>query len=124
MAVIRKTEIANFRCLKKLVWQPSPGINCLIGPGDSGKSTILDAIDYCLGARRNLLIADTDFHLLDVNNPINISITLGKLDDALKSIDAYGLYLKGFDAETGDVVEEPEAGLETVLTLEMTVLAD
>ena len=124
MAVIRKLEIANFRCLKKLVWQPSPGINCLIGPGDSGKSTILDAIDYCLGARRNLLIADTDFHLLDVNNPINISITLGKLDDALKSIDAYGLYLKGFNAETGDIVEEPEAGLETVLTLEMTVLAD
>ena len=123
MAVIRKIEIANFRCLKKLVWQPSPGINCLIGPGDSGKSTILDAIDYC-HARRNLLIADTDFHLLDVNNPINITITLGKLDDALKSIDAYGLYLKGFDAETGDIVEEPEAGLETVLTLEMTVLAD
>ncbi len=124
MAVIRKIEIANFRCLKKLVWQPSAGINCLIGPGDSGKSTILDAIDYGLGARRNLLIADTDFHLLYVNDPINITITLGKLDDALKSIDAYGLYLKGFDAETGDIVEEPEAGLETVLTLEMTVLAD
>ena len=124
MAVIRKIEIANFRCLKKFVWQPSAGINCLVGPGDSGKSSILDAIDYCLGARRNLLIADTDFHLLDVNNPINITIALGKLDDALKSIDAYGLYLKGFDAETGDIVEEPEAGLETVLTLEMTVAAD
>jgi putative ATP-dependent endonuclease of OLD family len=124
MAVIRKIEIANFRCLKKFVWQPSPGINCLIGPGDSGKSSILDAIDYCLGARRNLLVADTDFHLLDVSNPINITVTLGKLDDALKSIDAYGLYLKGFDAESGDVVEEPEAGLETVLTLEMTVAAD
>ena len=53
-----------------------------IGPGDSGKSSILDAIDYCLGARRNLLIADTDFHLLDVNNPINITIALGKLDDS------------------------------------------
>ncbi len=124
MAVIRKIEIANFRCLKKFIWQPSPGINCLIGPGDSGKSSILDAIDYCLGARRNLLIADTDFHLLDVNNPINITIALGKLDDALKSIDAYGLYLKGFDSESGDIVEEPEAGLETVLTLEMTVAAD
>ena len=93
MAVIRKIEIANFRCLKKFIWQPSPGINCLIGPGDSGKSSILDAIDYCLAARRNLLIADTDFHLLDVNDPINITIALGKLDDALKSIDAYGLYL-------------------------------
>ena len=124
MALIRKIEIANFRCLKKFVWQPSPGINCLIGPGDSGKSSILDAIDYCLGARRNLLIADTDFHLLDVNNPINITIALGSLEDALKSIDAYGLYLKGFDNESGEIVEEPEAGLETVLTLELTVAAD
>jgi putative ATP-dependent endonuclease of the OLD family len=124
MAVIRKIEIANFRCLKRFAWQPSPGINCLIGPGDSGKSSILDAIDYCLGARRNLLIADTDFHLLDVRHPINITIALGELDDALKSIDAYGLYLKGFDAESGDFAEEPEAGLETVLTLEMTVTAD
>jgi hypothetical protein len=124
MAVIRKIEIANFRCLKKFVWQPSPGINCLIGPGDSGKSSILDAIDYCLGARRNLLIADTDFHLLDVNSPIRITVTIGKLDDALKSIDAYGLYLKGFDAESGDIVEEPEAGLETVLTVELTVAGD
>ena len=97
MAVIRKIEIATFRCLKKFVWRPSPGINCLIGPGDSGKSTILDAIDYCLGARRNLVITDTDFYQLDVSNEINITITLGKLDDALKSADMYGLYLRGFD---------------------------
>jgi putative ATP-dependent endonuclease of the OLD family len=124
MTVIRKIEVANFRCLKKFAWQPSSGINCLIGPGDGGKSTILDAIDYCLGARRNLLIADTDFHLLDVSNPIKIAVALGKLDDALKNVDAYGLFLKGFDAESAEIVEEPEAGLETVLTLEMTVAAD
>ena len=29
---------------------PAPGINCLIGPGDIGKSTLLDAIDLCMGA--------------------------------------------------------------------------
>jgi putative ATP-dependent endonuclease of the OLD family len=124
MAIIRKIEVLNFRCLKKFAWLPSPGINCLIGPGDIGKSTVLDAIDYCLGARRNLQITDTDFHELDVSDHIKISITLGKLDDALKNVDTYGLYLRGFDPTNGNIVEEPDATLETVLTLSMTVAGD
>ncbi|MBB3394208.1 MULTISPECIES: AAA family ATPase [unclassified Rhizobium] len=53
MATIRTIEIENFRGIKKLQWHPKPGVNCLIGPGDSGKSTILDAIDLCLGATRS-----------------------------------------------------------------------
>jgi recombinational DNA repair ATPase RecF len=52
MARIRKIEIQNLRGIKELVWLPLAGINCLIGPGDSGKSSILDAIDYCVGAAR------------------------------------------------------------------------
>lgn len=124
MCIIRKIEIANFRCLKELSWLPASGINCLLGPGDSGKSTILDAVDYCLGARRNLQLVDTDFHCLDVTQPITIAVTIGQLDDTLKSIEAYGLYLRGFDKETGDIVEEPEANHETVLTLQLQVLAD
>lgn len=80
---------------------PSSGVNCLIGPGDAGKSSVLDAIDYCLGARRSITITDADFHRLDVEQPISISITIGELDDALKSMEAYGLYLRSFDARTG-----------------------
>ncbi|HBK4804844.1 TPA: AAA family ATPase, partial [Enterobacter hormaechei subsp. steigerwaltii] len=53
MPKIRHIEVENFRVIKKLSWSPSPGLNCLIGPGDSGKSTILDAIDLALGARRS-----------------------------------------------------------------------
>jgi predicted ATPase len=124
VARIRHIEIANFRCLQKLVWRPEPGINCLVGPGDSGKSTILDAIDVCLSTRRNLQFADADFHLLDVNAPISISITIGDLNDALKSMDAYGLFVRGFDAATGAIEDEPGAGLETALTLKLTVGSD
>jgi putative ATP-dependent endonuclease of the OLD family len=124
MARIRKLTIENFRCIKDLTWLPSAGINCLIGPGDSGKSTILDAIDFCLGARRNLQFTDADFHRLDVENPIRIAVTFGELDDSLKNLDAYGLYVRGFDPETGDVEDEPANELETVLTLELTVASD
>lgn len=123
-SVVRKLEVENFRCLKSFTWEPSAGINCLIGPGDSGKSSILDAIDYCLGARRNLQITDTDFHNLDVNEPIRVCITLGNLDDKLKNGETYGFYLRGYDATTGEIADEPEAGLETVLTLQLTVASD
>ncbi|MBN8940640.1 MAG: AAA family ATPase [Rhizobiales bacterium] len=124
MARIRRIQIKNFRAIKSLNWLPSNGINCLIGPGDSGKSTILEAIDLCLGARRSPTFTDADFHALDVTTPIVISLTLGDLDESVKSLDSYGQFLRGFDAKTGLVEDEPDSGLETVVTLTITVGTD
>lgn len=124
MARIRALEIKHFRAIKELVWHPSPGINCLIGPGDSGKSSILDAIDFCLGARRNIQFTDADFHKLDVETPISITVTLGDLNDALKNLDAYGMFVRGFDPATGKIEDEPEKDAETVLSLRLTVASD
>lgn len=124
MARIRHVQIENFRCIQQLAWAPSPGINCLIGPGDSGKSSILDAIDYCLGARRIVQITDADFYTLDVTHPIVITVTLGELDDALKSLESYGHYLRSFNAATGEIADEPEAQAETVLSLRLTIGGD
>lgn len=124
MARIRAVEIKHFRGIKELVWHPSPGINCLIGPGDSGKSSILDAIDFCLGARRNIQFTDADFHQLDVETPITITVTLGELDDGLRNLDAYGMFVRGLDPATGKVEDEPEKDAETVLSLQLTVASD
>ena len=124
MATIRKIEIENFRGIKSLNWHPKPGLNCLIGSGDSGKSTILDAIDLCLGARRTFQFTDADFHGLAIAEPISITLTLGNLAPELKSIDGYGLYLRGFNVTTLELEDEPGAGLETVLSLNMRVESD
>lgn len=124
MTRIRHLEIQNFRSIQTLNWAPSNGVNCLIGPGDSGKSTILDAIDLCLGARRSAPFSDTDFFGLDVTRTIVIAITLGALPDGLKNIDTYGEFLRGFDVGTGLFEDEPRAGLETVLTLKLEVKGD
>lgn len=124
MARIRKLEIRNFRSIRHLDWFPAPGINCLIGPGDSGKSTILDAIDLCLGARRSAPLSDTDFPNLNVADPINITATLGDLPDVLKNIETYGDFLRGFDRVTGTLEDEPRLGWETVLSVKVTVEAD
>lgn len=124
MTRVRRLEIRNFRSIQVLDWAPSNGVNCLIGPGDSGKSTIIDAIDLCLGARRSAPFGDTDFFNLDVTRTIVIAVTLGALPDALKNIDTYGEFLRGFDFGTGLIEDEPRAGLETVLTLKLEVKGD
>lgn len=124
MTRVRHLEIRNFRSIQTLNWTPSNGVNCLIGPGDSGKSTILDAIDLCLGARRYATFGDTDFFGLDVTQAIMIAITFGALPDALKNVDSYGDFLRGFDLGPGLLEDEPRVGLETVLTLKLEVNGD
>lgn len=124
MARIRKIEIHNFRGIKSLDWYPSNGLNCLIGHGDSGKSTLLDAIDICIGAKRSITFFDTDFYHLNVENPISITITIGNLTDELKNLDTYGAYLRGFRDLICDIEDEPGDGLETVLSINLTVGAD
>jgi hypothetical protein len=53
-----------------------------------------------------------------------IAITVGALPDALKNIDVYGEFLRGYDHNTGLLEDEPRAGPETVLTLKLQVNGD
>lgn len=124
MSQIRHIHVKNFRVIKELEWRPRPGLNCLIGPGDSGKSTVLDAIDLALGARRSYPFTDADFFNLDTTNPIEIWVTLGALNDQLKNIDTYGMFLRSFDSASGTISDEPQVGQEIVLTLKLAVADD
>lgn len=124
MSQIRHIHVKNFRVIKELEWRPRPGLNCLIGPGDSGKSTVLDAIDLALGARRSYPFTDADFFNLETTNPIEIWITLGALSDELKNIDTYGMFLRSFDPISGAISDEPKAEQEIVLTIKLTVAED
>jgi hypothetical protein len=44
-------EIETLEGIKVLQWVPSSAVNCLIGPGDSTKTTVLDAVELCLNPR-------------------------------------------------------------------------
>lgn len=124
MSVIRAIQIQNFRSIKELSWNPKPGLNCLIGSGDSGKSTILDAIDLALGARRSFNFTDADFHKLNTQEPIMITVTIGGLDDELMNVDKYGFFLRGFNHTSLEIHDEPQPGDETVLTIKLVVDQD
>lgn len=124
MTRIRKIEIQNFRAIRSLTWFPDPGLNCLVGPGDSGKSTVLEAVDLCVGSRRSPQFSDADFHRLNLSAPIRIAVTVGELADSLKSIESYGTFLQGYDDALNTVEDEPGDGLDTALTVVLTVRAD
>lgn len=124
MPTIRQIAIRNFRGISELTWCPTPGLNCLIGPGDSGKSTVLTAIDYVIGARRNIAFSDADFYRANVNTSIEITATLGDIPDELLNLDKYGLFHRGFDNQTWAIHDEPQSNLETVVSIKLTVRSD
>ena len=121
VARIRKIQIENFRGIRSLVWIPSSGVNCLIGQGDSGKSTILDALDMCLGFGRNRAFTDSDFYKCDPESPIRIDVTFGQLPSHLMDIESLRTFLRGFNCSDGEIDDEPGVGLETALTMSLTV---
>lgn len=120
---IRHIKISNFRGIRNLAWNVPSGENilCLIGKGDSAKTTILDAIRFAFYPNWNLSLKDTDFHLCDTENPIQIDVHLGELSGELCSISKYGLYLRGWDSSGYTLEDEPNDALEKVLTVQFSV---
>jgi len=117
---IRQIEIKNFRGIKNMKWDlPDQNIYCLIGPGDSTKSTILDAIELALSPRWNISIYDTDFYECQINQPIHIYITIGDLSDKLRPLHKFGKYLRGWKKD--ELVDEPHDGYEEVITIHFFV---
>ena len=114
-------EIQNYRGIKKLDWAPSAHVNCLIGPGDSTKTTILDAIELALNPRSYVFADDSDFFELDFNKPITITITLTGLPAVFRSDDRYGMHLRGWNAKDSKIEDEPNVNLEDALSVRVTI---
>ena len=46
--IIRRLTIERFRGIEALTWHPAPGVNVILGGGDVGKTTVLEAIALLL----------------------------------------------------------------------------
>jgi hypothetical protein len=113
---IRQIRIANFRGIRELNWIVAGQVICLIGLGDSTKSTILDAIDLALCPRFNPPISDTDFFNEDTTNSIEIEVSIGQLPTPFLREDKFGLLLRGWRTDAG-LQEEPADQDEPVLSI-------
>lgn len=116
---IRHLKVSNFRGISALDWKPGSPFCCLIGAGDSGKSTLLDAAEAALSSRW-FSFTEPDFLGSDTSNPIVIEATIGELSRALKSDERLGLYIRGWTTG-GELRDEPEDDDEPVLTVRLTV---
>lgn len=119
---VRRLSIKNFRGIKELNWNlpAEQRLIALVGAGDTGKSTILDAIHYLLGDRWSIPFADTDFYGVDVTNPIVIKAVLVDLPDAIRRESAFGLWLSGLGAN-GEVYQDPQDEYTPALIVSLTV---
>jgi len=117
---IRSVKISNFRGIREMEWPILGTVNCLIGPRDSTKTTVLDAIEYTLSSRWNIPFDDSDFYLSEPNNTIEIIVTLGQIPEELMREEKFGLHARGWNQKDG-INDEPKEGDEHVLSVRLRV---
>jgi putative ATP-dependent endonuclease of OLD family len=64
-AHIYKITIQRFRGIQSLQWTPAAGMNLILGGGDVGKTTVLDAIALLLSPSNTAVISETDYWARD-----------------------------------------------------------
>ncbi len=126
MAKIIKLEIKNFRGISLLEhsFNYNQNLICLIGRGDSGKTSLMDAISAVLSPSWNFSFYDTDFYKCNHKNAIEITAHLVDLPDKLCDENKFGLLLRGFDITQGDIIDdiiEFEDSIIPLLSLKLTV---
>lgn len=121
MSRLYQLSIRNFRGIRELDWAVGGRTRCLVGPGDSTKTTILDAVQLALTPRWGVSLDDSDFHHGAVDAAIRIEATVGDLPAEFISEDRYGLHLRGWATNASELHEEPAAGMERVITVRLSV---
>ena len=58
---IRLLTIKRFRGIEELTWRPAKGVNVILGGGDAGKTTILEAIALLLNPTNATGLSDSDY---------------------------------------------------------------
>lgn len=122
---VRHLSIKNFRGIREMEWSlPDSALFCLIGRGDSTKSTILDALRRAFCPQWNLAFDDADFYQCAPENEIKIDVTVGDIPEEFRDLATYGHWLCGWNTELLSGQSEPEEGIEDALRVCLTVGRD
>jgi len=119
---IRHLSIRNFRGIREMEWPlPDKALICLIGRGDSTKSTILEALRRIFHPQWNLAFDDADFYQCVPENKISIAVVLGDIPDEFRDLGNYGHWLCGWDVGSLHRHDEPGDDLEDALRIRLVV---
>lgn len=118
---IRKVLVCNYRGIRAADWKlPANRFVCLVGPGDSTKTTLLDVIGLVLSPRWNVQLTDADFHDCQVDKPIVLRVVIGDLPPRMLRDDAHGFELSGL-LPSGELVHDPQDGAEPCVIIQLKV---
>src|SRR5258708_35146852 len=79
--LIRRLTIERFRGIEGLVWYPAAGLNIILGGGDVGKTTILDAIALLLSPTNTVALSDADYLDRDVPKEFSVEAIMSLPED-------------------------------------------
>lgn len=128
MSKIHTLKINNYRCIEKFehVFNNSNFV-CLIGRGDSGKTTILNAISAVSSPNWNYSFYDTDFYKGNIEIPIEIEISVFDVPTEILSDSKYGLYKRLLNSDNeivDDILADESDNNQDVLTIKLLVNKD
>lgn len=78
---IHRLVIERFRGIKALTWFPGAGVNLVLGGGDVGKTTILDALGLLLSPTNSSNLADTDYYLRRIEDEFVVEAVMSLPQD-------------------------------------------
>jgi AAA15 family ATPase/GTPase len=125
MATLHNLKIKNFRGIQNFDQNFNNGLVCIIGRGDSGKSTILEAVNLVLSSNWTMSFYDSDFHNCKTDNSIEIEATITNIPE--KQLAKYGMFVRGI-VSNGDIIDDMESdeanNAKEALTIKLTVTKD
>lgn len=105
MATLQHLRIRNFRSVENFEQSFTSGISCIIGRGDSGKTSIIDAISYVFSSHWGLHFYDSDFFNCNTENSIEIEGTI--INVPSKLLIKYGAHIRGI-LQDGSIIDDME----------------
>jgi hypothetical protein len=120
---LRSLSIRNFRGIRECDWHTTADLLALVGPGDSTKTTILDAVGAVLSPTYTLRFTDADFFGGNTALPIHITAAVTDLPDFLVQENQLGKEQSGIYPD-GRLVHDPIPGAVPCLVIRLTVEQD
>ncbi|WP_162259865.1 ATP-dependent nuclease [Nocardioides sp. Soil777] len=118
--MLRRLSISNFRGIKSCDWSIDQRLVAMVGPGDSAKTTLLDAIGLVLSPNYSPQFTDADFFNLDMSEPLTIEAVVTELPDSLVKESQLGKERSGLKSD-GTLVHDPLDDAEECLVIRLTV---
>lgn len=81
-ATIKRIRIERYKGVEASNWYPAPGLNLVLGGGDVGKTTLLDAVALLFSPTNAVNVAETDFYRRDADQGFLIEATISVPPDA------------------------------------------